>query len=448
MRITKAQAFLCDVAVERPRTDAIQAFLKQETIFVEIETDDGLQGTGYTYTIGTGGRAILQLLRVDLLDLLIGEDARQIEAIWQKLFWATHGTAVGAITSLALAAVDIALWDLRGKALGQPLWLLAGGANPRVPLYDTEGGWLHLSIEELVAGAQRSATQGWPGVKLKVGKPNPGEDLQRLRAVRQAVGPDMHLMVDANQSLTYPEAKRRARLFEQVDLFWFEEPLPAEDISGHARLAASTSLPIAVGESIYSPSHFREYLSAGAAGIIQPDVARIGGITPWLKTAHLAETFNIKVAPHFLMELHVSLAAAIPNALYVEYIPQLRAITTTELEITAGHAVAPSTPGIAMPWRSAAWTCDHDERCHERSLRPRDASGHAPGEPASLNDTRHGNGTGRACRGSFWQHSCPSRQRHKIALYLQSLSLFPMNNARRGASRFRRDSKSILAHAG
>ena len=350
MKITRAEAYLCDLAVERPRTDAIQAFIKQETIFVEIETDDGFQGTGYAYTIGTGGRAVLQLLRVDLLHRLIGEDARQIEAIWQKLFWATHGTVVGAITSLALAAVDIALWDLRGKALGQPLWLLAGGANPRVPLYDTEGGWLHLSTEDLVAGARQSIAQGWPGVKLKVGKPSPFEDLERLRAVREAVGPHVHIMVDANQSMTYPEAKRRARLFEEIDLFWFEEPLPAEDIGGHARLAASTSVPIAVGESLYAPSHFREYLTSGGAGIVQPDVARVGGITPWLKTAHLAETFNVKVAPHFLMELHVSLAAAIPNALYVEYIPQLRAITTAEMDIVDGYAIAPSEPGIGIAW--------------------------------------------------------------------------------------------------
>jgi L-alanine-DL-glutamate epimerase-like enolase superfamily enzyme len=350
MKITRAEAYLCDLAVERPRTDAIQAFIKQETIFVELATDDGFQGTGYSYTIGTGGRAVLQLLRVDLLHRLIGEDARQIEAIWQKLFWAAHGTVVGVITSLALAAIDIALWDLRGKALGQPLWLLAGGASPRVPLYDTEGGWLHLSTEDLVAGARQSIAQGWPGVKLKVGKPSPFEDLERLRAVREAVGPHVHIMVDANQALSYPEAKRRARLFEDIDLFWFEEPLPAEDIGGHARLAASTSVPIAVGESLYSPSHFREYLTSGGAGIVQPDVARIGGITPWLKTAHLAETFNVKVAPHFLMELHVSLAAAIPNALYVEYIPQLRAITTAEMDIVDGYAIAPSEPGIGIAW--------------------------------------------------------------------------------------------------
>lgn len=348
--IRRVDTYLVDLVPERPRTDAIQSFVKQETIFVEIENEDGATGIGYSYTIGTGGRAVLELLRNDLVPLLPGEDADQIEAVWQKLFWATHGTAVGAITSLALAAVDSALWDLRGKSLGQPLWRLAGGARPSVPLYDTEGGWLHLSIDDLVEGALASKRQGWPGVKLKVGKPRPEEDFERLQAVRGAVGSDMDIMVDANQSLTHAEAKRRAHLFEPLGLFWFEEPLPAEDLQGHVRLAASTSIPIAVGESIYSPSHFREYLAAGAAGIVQPDVARVGGITPWLKVAHLAETFNVKVAPHFLMELHVSLAAAVPNALYVEHIPQLRSITRSEMQIDGGMAVAPETPGLGIDW--------------------------------------------------------------------------------------------------
>jgi len=354
VKIVRAEAYLVDLEPEVVRTDAIQAFTKQETIFVDIETDDGGGGTGYSYTIGTGGRAVLSLLREDLLHRLIGEDARRVEALWQKLFWATHGTAVGAITSLALAAVDIALWDLRCRAAGQPLWVVAGGAKDRVPLYDTEGGWLQLSVDELIDSAHASVARGWPGVKIKVGKPDAHEDVERLRAVRAAVGPAVHLMVDANQSLTAAEAKRRARLFEDLDLYWFEEPLPAEDIGGHAALAASTSLPIAVGESIYSLSHFREYLAAGACGIVQTDVARIGGITPWLKTAHLAEAFNVKVAPHFLMELHVSLAAAVPNSLYVEYIPQLRRLTSSEIEIIDGCAVAPSEPGVGIAWNRDA----------------------------------------------------------------------------------------------
>ena len=350
MKIVRADAFVVDLDAEIVRFDAIQQFTKQETIFVQVETDDGFTGTGYSYTIGTGGRAVVALLREDLLHRLIGQDARQVEALWNKLFWATHGTAVGAITSLALAAVDTALWDLRCKAAGQPLWLLAGGYRERVPLYDTEGGWLNLPIEEIVSEAEASVAKGWPGVKIKVGKPDPMEDVARLTAVREAVGPNIDLMIDANQSFTYAEAKRRARLFEHLNLFWFEEPMPAEDMSGHVQLAQSTSIPVAVGESIYSLSHFREYLASGACGIVQVDVARIGGITPWLKTAHLAESFNVKVAPHFLMELHVSLAAAVPNALYVEHIPQLARLTHRGLEIVEGQAVAPSEPGIGIDW--------------------------------------------------------------------------------------------------
>lgn len=349
-RIRAVDAFIVDLVAERPRVDAIQTFSKQETIFVEIQTEDGLGGLGYSYTIGTGGRAVLELLRTDLCPLLIGEDASQIEAVWQKLFWATHGTAVGAITSLALAAIDIALWDVRCKSLNQPLWKLAGGARRAVPLYDTDGGWLHLTLEELVDWAVAAKAHGWHGVKLKVGKPRPHQDMERLEAVREAVGPEMDIMVDANQSMTFAEAKRCARLFEPLDLYWFEEPLPAEDLSGHARLSAATSIPIAVGESIYSPSHFREYLAAGSVDIVQPDVARIGGITPWLKTAHLAESFNVRVAPHFLMELHVSLAAAVPNAVYIEHIPQLRKLTHRALEIVDGMAIVPERPGIGIDW--------------------------------------------------------------------------------------------------
>ncbi|MEV6899504.1 mandelate racemase/muconate lactonizing enzyme family protein [Amycolatopsis sp. NPDC051372] len=191
-------------------------------------------------------------------------------------------------------------------------------------------------------------------MKVKVGKPTAHEDLERLRAVREAVGPRFDLMVDANQSLTAAEAIRRTKAFEAVDLLWFEEPLPADDVAGHARLAAATPIPVAVGESLYSVAQFRDYLHRGAASIVQVDVARVGGITPWLKVAHLAEAFNVQVCPHFLMELHVSLTAAIPHGRYVEHIPQLRAITTGEMTISDGHAVAPETPGLGIPWNRDA----------------------------------------------------------------------------------------------
>jgi L-alanine-DL-glutamate epimerase-like enolase superfamily enzyme len=348
--VLAAEAFLVDVAVERVRQDAVQAFLSQETIFVELTTDDGLTGLGYSYTIGTGGSSVLALLRDHLLPRLLGADSRQIEWIWRDLFATTRATTVGAITSLALAAVDTALWDLRCRRQHEPLWRVAGGFTSRIPLYDTENGWLQLSTEDLVRGAKAAADAGWHGVKVKVGKPTAAEDVERLEAVREAVGPRFALMVDANQSMTAAEAIRRARMFAPLDLGWLEEPLPADDIDGHARLARATSIPIAVGESLYSVAQFREYLQRGAASIVQVDVARIGGVTPWLKVAHLAEAFGVDVCPHFLMELHVSLAAAVPNGRFVEHIPQLRAITTRPMSVVDGHAVAPDEPGLGIAW--------------------------------------------------------------------------------------------------
>jgi L-alanine-DL-glutamate epimerase-like enolase superfamily enzyme len=293
---------------------------------------------------------VLAMLREHLVPRLVGKDSRDIEAIWFDLFASTRATTTGAITSLALAAVDTALWDLRCLRSGDPLWKAAGGFGQRVPLYDTEGGWLHLGSDDLVRGALASKAAGWRGVKVKVGKPSIHDDVARLTAVRDAIGHDMDLMVDANQSMTAAEARRRAQAFEPLQLAWFEEPLPADDVSGHAALSRSTTIPIAVGESMYSVAQFKEYLHNGAASIVQVDVARVGGITPWMKVAHMAEAYNVAVCPHFLMELHVSLAAAIPNGHYVEHIPQLRAITTCGMTIEHGHAVAPSTPGLGILW--------------------------------------------------------------------------------------------------
>jgi L-alanine-DL-glutamate epimerase-like enolase superfamily enzyme len=349
-KVVAASASLADLEVETVRTDAVQSFLKQETVFVKLETADGNTGVGYSYTIGTGGSSVLALLREHLLPRLIGADATMVEQVWFDLFASTRATTVGAITSLALAAVDTALWDLRCKRAGEPLWRLAGGFRQRVPLYDTEGGWLHLSTDELVAGALASKAAGWQGVKLKVGKPRVDEDAERLRAVRDALGPGLDIMVDANQSMTHAEARRRAAAFEPLGLFWFEEPLPADDVAGHAALARSTTIPIAVGESMYSVGQFRDYLARGAAAIVQADVARVGGITPWLKIAHLAEAFNVHICPHFLMELHVSLTAAVPNGRYVEHIPQLRAITRSPMRIERGEAVAPDAVGLGIDW--------------------------------------------------------------------------------------------------
>ena len=353
-RIERVEVLQVDLAPLVPRSDAIQSFVRQETPMVRITCADGAQGLGYTYTIGTGGSSVVALLRDHLAPRLIGRDAWQIERIWKDLFFHTHATAVGAITSLALAAIDTALWDLKCRRMGMPLWKAAGGAQERVPVYTTEGGWLHHPAQQLVDESLAAKAQGLKGAKLKVGKPSIAEDVARLSAVRDAVGDDFEIMIDANQAFTVAEARRRAHAFRDLALGWFEEPLPAEDMAGHAELARVATMPIAVGESIYHPQHFREYLAHDACSIVQVDCARIGGITPWLKVAHLAEAFNVAVCPHFLMELHVSLTAAVPNGAWVEYIPQLDPVATSRLAIVDGHAIPPDTPGLGIDWDTSA----------------------------------------------------------------------------------------------
>ena len=350
-RITAVELLRVDLTPPVVRSDAIQSFVTQETPIVRIACDDGTEGTGYSYTIGTGGSSVMALLRDHLAPKLIGRDPSMIEATWRELMFHTHATTVGAITSLALAAIDTALWDWRCRRDGQPLWLAAGGAKKKIPVYTTEGGWLHLPTDTIVRETVAAKAQGFRGVKIKVGKPHVSEDVARLRAVRDAVGDGFEIMVDANQCFTLSEALRRAPRYADLGIAWFEEPLPADDIAGHARLAAASAVPIAVGESLYSPAQFAAYIAQGAASIIQADVARIGGITPWLKVAHMAECHNLTVAPHFLMELHVSLCGAVPSAAWVEHIPQLDAVATSRMAIEDGHAVAPDAPGLGIAWR-------------------------------------------------------------------------------------------------
>ncbi len=348
-KIVRVEFMMVDLAAKVKRVDAIQSFSSQETPIVQITDTDGAVGTGYSYTIGTGGPSVMAMIAHTMAPALIGQDAEEIEGIWRKLFLMTHATTIGPITAAAMAAIDTALWDLRCRKLGMPLHRLAGGAQKSIPVYSTEGGWLNLETRQLVEDAATAKERGFSGVKLKVGRPA-HEDVARIEAVRDAVGPGFEIFTDANQSFHIDEAVRRAKLYEPLDIGWLEEPLPAYDITGHVRLAHGTSIPIAVGESMYSIAQFRDYLQRGACSIVQVDVGRVGGITPWLKVAHMAEAFNVSVCPHFLMELHVSLCCAVPNARWLEYIPQLDAVTTHSMDFKAGTVRPSVEPGIGIAW--------------------------------------------------------------------------------------------------
>ena len=347
--ITQVEILMVDLVPAVKRTDAIQSFVSQQTPIVRIRDSEGAVGTGYCYTIGTGGHSIIELLRRTLAPALIGRDPERIEAIWRDLLYLTHATSVGAITSLALAAIDTALWDLRSRRTGIPLHKLAGGAQERVPVYTTEGGWLHLPIEAIIDDTLAARDRGFKGAKIKIGR-SIAEDVSRIGALREAVGDDFEIFTDANQSLRLDDALRRVAAYAPFGLGWLEEPLPADDLGGHIFLARSSSTPIAVGESLYSLKQFNAYCAANACSVVQVDVARVGGITPWLKVAHMAEAFNMSVCPHFLMEIHAPLCAAVPNAKWVEYIPQLSPITASGLRIVDGHAIPSDEPGLGIDW--------------------------------------------------------------------------------------------------
>ena len=317
---------------------------------MRIFCDDGSEGTGYSYTIGTGGSSVVALAARPLAPRLLGNDPSMVEEIWKDLFFHTHATSVGAITSIALCVVDTALWDRRcpERSCRCIVWQAVRKRASRSTTPRAAG--CTCSPGKWSKNALAAKAKGFRAVKIKIGRPHVAEDVARLRAVRKALGDGYDIMTDANQGFTVSEAIRRARHYEALDISWFEEPLPAEDLNGHVLLSQSTSIPIAVGESLYHPAHFREYLQRGACSIVQVDVGRVGGITPWLKVAHLAETFNVQVCPHFLMEIHLPLVCAVPNATWLEHIPQLDRITHSRVTMQNGYAQPPEQPGLGIDW--------------------------------------------------------------------------------------------------
>jgi L-alanine-DL-glutamate epimerase-like enolase superfamily enzyme len=329
--------------------DAIRHFSHMDLIVARVETDDGLIGNGFTYTIiPHGASEICSVIDNSFHELLADMDPRDHERVWNKMWRSVDWVGRGGIAVLAVAAVDIAIWDLKAKLAGMPLHRLLGGARDRIPVYNTDGGWLNHTVDQLVEETRKIIAAGFRGTKIKVGKDDPAEDVERVAAVREVLGPHRNLMVDANERFTAAEATKRARMWEPYNLFWFEEPLPAEDMMGHATVRAHTSIPIAIGESLFTRFQFRDYVVNGGASILQADVCRCGGITEWLKIAHMADCHNMQISPHFVMELHLPLVAAIPNGLFVEYIPSLDPILTEPLKLEDGYFHVGDAPGLGI----------------------------------------------------------------------------------------------------
>jgi L-alanine-DL-glutamate epimerase-like enolase superfamily enzyme len=351
VKITQVHADLFEVPVHREMRDAIRHFNKMDVVCVRVETDAGVQGHGFTYSIiPHGAREVCSLVRTSINSLIKGMNPLNHEQVWYEMWRKMDWIGRGGIAVLAIAAVDIALWDLKSKIAGMPLHRLLGAYRDKVPVYNTDGGWLNHSLDQLVKETEVIVRAGFRGTKIKVGKDDPAEDVERIAAVRKVLGPNRTLMVDANERFTQAEAIRRAAMWEEFNLFWFEEPLPAEDIGGHAALKAHTSIPIALGESLFNRHQFKDYIRCDGVSIVQPDACRCGGITEWLKVAHLASCYNMSVSPHFVMELHLPLVASIQNGLFVEYIPSLDAVLRKPMTLDDGYFRPSEEPGLGIEW--------------------------------------------------------------------------------------------------
>ncbi len=362
-KIKSVRVSSCYLPLANPISDAKVLTGRQKPmteiviLFAEITTENGFEGVGFSYSKRAGGPGQYAHAK-EIAPTLIGEDPSDIAKIWDKLCWAGASVGRSGMSTQAIGAFDVALWDLKAKRAGLSLAKLLGSHHDSVPCYNTSGGFLHTPLDQLLVNAKASIERGIGGIKLKVGQPDHAKDIERVTAVRKHLGDSTPIMVDANQQWDRPTAQRMCRIFEQFNLIWIEEPLDAYDHEGHAALAAQFDTPIATGEMLTSAGEHWDLIRHRAADYLMPDGPRVGGITPFLKIASLAEHAGLMLAPHFAMELHIHLAAAYPKQSWVEHFEWLEPLFNERIEIKDGRMLVPTRLGlgVSISEQARAWT--------------------------------------------------------------------------------------------
>lgn len=351
MKITSVATRLVDLPLPRPIGTAIHSIRSVGCVLATLRTDEGVDGESFVFTINGARLAAFDEMIRGLGALIVGRDPHDTGAIWSDLWMEVNPTGHAGVTISAMSSLDVACWDIVGRAAGLPLHKVFGACRDTADTYASSGLWLDASLDELATEAASFVEDGFTAVKLRIGSDRIADDVERVRTVRASVGDDVRLLVDANQKFDPKTAIRLGRMLEEFDIAWFEEPVAVHDLRGCAEVRAALDIPVATGETEYTTRGIKNVLDARAADVVMPDLQRIGGYTEFRRSAALAAADDTPVSSHFFTEYSLCVAAATPNCVSVEHVDWFAPLFAESVELSDGRLVVPDRPGTGFTFR-------------------------------------------------------------------------------------------------